>query len=394
MRLLWVKSDFLHPTTRGGQIRTLEMLRRLHKRHEIHYMGYHAPGENEGVERSSEYCSKAWPVCRRIPNRRSPTFAWQLLAGLVSELPVSIRNYRSNAMANLYQKVTQEIAFDSIVCDFPIPAPNICDLSRCVLFQHNVEWMIWRRHAENGATALHRAYFALQARRMREFERALCRKVRRVIAVSEADAELMTQDFGVAGIEPVPTGVDLEYFKAPEEVRHDVDITFVGSMDWLPNEDGVLWFSREILPRIRIAEPEARLTIVGRSPSSAVKALMNGDARTQVTGTVADVRPYLWGSKIAIVPLRIGGGTRLKIYEAMAVGVPVVSTGVGAEGLEVVPGRHILIANDPAAFADACISLLRAPERRAELAAEAHRHVSEHYSWDAVTAVFERMLFS
>lgn len=391
MKLLWVKSDFLHPTTRGGQIRTLEMLRRLHARHQVHYLAYHDPDEREGVQRSSEYCSHAWPVPHRAPRRTSPRFVRQLAAGLVSKLPVSIRLYHTAAMANLYERLVREHRYDCVVCDFLTPAPNLSDLERCVLFQHNVEYVIWRRHADNAPTPAHRLFFDLQARRMFEYEREVCRRVRKVIAVSETDAATMSQAFGIDAIEAVPTGVDVDFFK-PQAAGEapKTDIVFVGSMDWMPNTDGVLWFAREILPLIRARRPQTSVTVVGRRPSPEIRALSS--LGITVTNTVADVRPYLWGSLVSAVPLRIGGGTRLKIFEAMAACTPVVSTTVGAEGLGVENGRHLLIADTPDQFAQACLKLIECPAMRSGLAGAAQRHVADHYSWDAVTTAFERML--
>src|SRR5439155_21240770 len=164
--------------------------------------------------------------------------------------------------------------------------------------------------------------------------------------------------FGVACVSEIPTGVNIEYF-SPSEPRpsHGADLVFVGSMDWLPNVDGVQYFVREVLPSIRRRRPECTLAIVGRTPPPTVIQLAE-DPRIHVTGTVADIRPYLWGSAVAIVPLRIGGGTRLKIYEAMAARIPVVSTSVGAEGLVVNPPENIRIVDTPQDFADQCLELL------------------------------------
>jgi len=151
MKLLWVKADFLHPTDRGAQIRTLETLKRLHKRHEIHYVALNN-GNPEGVARSSEYCSRAYPIDHYVPEKNTVAFAGQLLKGLVSPLPVAVGRYQSEKMKRQIENLSRQEKFDCVVCDFLFPTPNIPDLASCVLFQHNVEASIWQRHVENVRT--------------------------------------------------------------------------------------------------------------------------------------------------------------------------------------------------------------------------------------------------
>src|SRR5258708_31469073 len=145
MKLLWVKTDFLHPTTRGGQIRTLELLRRLHPRHEIHYVAFHDPREPEGLNRASEYSSKAYPIDYQISDKASPAFVGELFTGLFSSMPVTIRRCRSVDMRLQIERLIPRERFDCVICDFLSPSPNFPELSSCVLFQHNVEAVIWRR---------------------------------------------------------------------------------------------------------------------------------------------------------------------------------------------------------------------------------------------------------
>jgi glycosyltransferase involved in cell wall biosynthesis len=163
-------------------------------------------------------------------------------------------------------------------------------------------------------------------------------------------------------------------------------------MDWLPNVDGVLWFVREVLPLIRRKRPETTLAVVGRVPDAKIQQLGAEDQRIEITGTVPDIRPYLWGSLVSIVPLRIGGGTRLKIYEAMAAKIPVISTTIGAEGLTAHPPEDIRIADTPEAFAEQCLALLADPTARHCVAKAAWQMVHDHFSWDQVARSFERVM--
>ena len=392
MHILWLKTELLHPVDKGGRIRTYNMLRELKREHRVTYLtlddGEAAP---DAAERALEYCDELVRVPFRTRPKRSPGFYGELLANLVSPLPYAIAKYRSPAMRAKVEELVARGDVDVLVCDFLFPSINVPDGLPCptVLFQHNVEAMIWRRHHEVATHPAKRAYMAEQWRRMEAFEAAECRRFDHVVAVSEQDRELFERDYGVTSASAVPTGVDVHYFEPPAGARRAAhEMVFTGSMDWLPNEDAILWFADAILPRVRAAVPEATLTVVGRHPSPAIVALGERDPAVHVTGGVPDVRPYLARAAAFVVPIRIGGGTRLKIYEAMAMEAPVVSTTVGAEGLPVAPGSDCLIADDPEAFAAAVVALLRAPARAAALGAHGARTVRENFSWERVAERF------
>jgi glycosyltransferase involved in cell wall biosynthesis len=393
VKILWVKTDFLHPTTRGGQIRTLETIKRLHTRHEVHYVAYDNPAQPEGLQRAHEYCSHVYPLTLDVPPRRSLKFAGQLVGNLFSSLPLSITRYCSPAMSGQIAKLVDTLPFDSLVCDFLTPAPNFPDMGKVILFQHNVETMIWRRHAEQSPDPVRKAYFQMQAERMFNCERDVCRAAARVIAVSPQDATTMKQMFDVESFS-VPTGVDLDYFRRPADTPHKADLVFVGSMDWLPNSNGVNYFVSEVMPLIWQHKPDCTFAIVGRAPAPDILGLAHKDSRLTVTGTVPDVRPWMWGASVAVVPLRIGGGTRLKIYEAMAAGTATVSTTIGAEGLDVSHPENIRLADTPQALAAECLTLLTDQGQRDAVAAAALHLVTSRYSWDATTATFERLLIA
>jgi sugar transferase (PEP-CTERM/EpsH1 system associated) len=392
MKLLWIKTDFLHPTTRGGQIRTLEMLKRLHQRHEIHYVAFEDGNQKDAIERSSEYCTRAYSVPHHAPPRRSIQFGAQLVRGLFSSQPVSIDRYRSAKMRAMVAQLLESERFDHAVCDFLTPAVNIPNLSPIVLFQHNVETIIWERHAAVVRNRLEASYLARQARLMEQFERSVCRRVRHVVAVSESDAAMLHSRFQADRVSHIPTGVDMEFFKPRGQSAPVADLVFVGSMDWLPNIDGIRFFVREVLPLIRQQRGNCSLAIVGRRPGPELEAMARKDPLIQVTGTVEDVRPFLWGSTVSIVPLRVGGGTRLKIYEAMAANLPVVSTSIGAEGLHVNSPGEIRLADTAQAFAAECIELLANAPARRTIATAASEVVSRRFSWEAVSKQFEGIL--
>jgi len=343
-----------------------------------------------GPERAGEYASKVFAIPHRAPGKRSAGFILQALGNLLSPLPLAVSRWESAELRKLIAKLRAEEGYDRVVCDFLAPAPNFESLEGVVLFQHNVETMIWRRHAETASGGLKKRYFGAQANRMFDYEREVCRAVDRVVAVSEADAETMRRELGATKVEWAPTGVDTDFFARPATSPEPVaDLVFLGSMDWMPNIDGVNWFADEILPKIRARRPETTVAVVGRSPGAAIQALGRDIANFTVTGTVPDVRPYLWGSKVSIVPLRIGGGTRLKIYESMAAGVAAVSTTIGAEGLEIDPPKNIRLGDTPDAFAEQCLELLDEHDARSQVAQAGLELVRSRFSWDKVVDRFE-----
>jgi glycosyltransferase involved in cell wall biosynthesis len=201
----------------------------------------------------------------------------------------------------------------------------------------------------------------------------------------------MQQMFGLSDVSSIPTGVDVEKF-TPAAESPRAGIVFVGSMDWLPNIDGIRFFCAEILPLIRRHRPDCTLSIVGREPSREIRALAEKDPLIEVTGTVPDVRPHLWKSAVSVVPLRIGGGTRMKIYEAMASRVSVVSTTVGAEGLDIHPPDDIRIADTAADFAAQCIELLDNSSVCARQSESAWKLVAGSFGWDGIARRFEAIL--
>lgn len=394
MKILWVNANYLHPTTKGGQIRTLEMLKHIHRRHEVHYATFEDPGNEEGPRGAVEYSSQVHAFPHYAPSHNSLLFYGQILKGVVSPIPVAISRWYSREMERGLLRLATEKRFDAAVCDFLAPALQFPAIDKAVLFQHNVETMIWRRHAEHAGDPVRRLYMNVQARRMFDFEAGICRRAGHIVAVSKNDTETMQELFGVTRISDVPTGVNTDYFNPEAQTGEWADVVFVGSMDWLPNVDGMTWFLDEILPLIRRRRPGCSVAIVGRKPPQSLLDRAVSDKLLRVTGTIPDIRPWLWGARISIVPLRIGGGTRLKIYEAMAAGAPVVSTTVGAEGLDVCHGANILLADDPVAFAESCLELLADEGRRHSIASAARGHVVQNYSWDGVARSFEAILES
>lgn len=396
MHLLWIKTELLHPIDKGGRIRTYNMLRALKHEHRITYLTLDNGGAlPDAADRAQEYCHDLIRVPFVEARRGSARFWMELIANLASSLPYAVSKYRSERMRSEVVEAVRRRGIDVVVCDFLFPSQNVPDGLGCrtVLFQHNVEAAIWKRHATVRTNPLSRAYFTEQARRMERFERKECRRFDQVVAVSRADAEALEREYGIAGVGDVPTGVDTEYFRpANRGPREPHDLVFTGSMDWMPNADGIAWFVDDVLPLIHRRLPDVTLTVVGRNPPSGIRALAERDRRLRVTGTVPDVRPYLERASVFVVPLRVGGGTRLKIYEAMAMERSVVSTTIGAEGLPIEQGRHALIADSSEGFASAVLGLLQDPARATTMGLTAGEWVRRNYSWDRAADTFARLL--
>jgi polysaccharide biosynthesis protein PslH len=261
-----------------------------------------------------------------------------------------------------------------------------------VLFQHNVESETWRRHASTNTSLIKRKLFELEFRKMTRFERKSVTRFQQVVAVSEHDRSLMEAWIGGERITVVPTGVDLKQFHPNFEHKPtSPTVVFVGAMDWEPNVDAMEFFCNKIWPTIVAQTPGAKLRIVGRSPSERVRRLES--ASVEVTGRVPDVGLHLREATVVVVPLRIGGGTRLKIYEAMAAGKAVVSTTVGAEGLEVHHGQDIVLADEPQSFADAVLALLHNENLRRKYEVGA-AELANKYDWSVIADQFLQVLES
>ena len=397
MRILWLKSDLLLPLDKGGKLRTWHLMRHLARRHEITYLAFREPDQPAAdVEGMKEVAARVETITRREPAKGTLRFYVDAALHLVDPLPYAVGKYRSAEYRRRLEALLARERFDLIVCDFLFPAVNLPKRLPCpaVMFTHNVESEIWRRHAETKTGVLGRLLYGAQYRRMLRYERRELARFDGILAVSDADRDTFTRLYPGAISQPVhvvPTGVDTDYFEPASSDPQSRAMVFTGSMDWLPNEDAMLYFCREVLPAIRAEIPDASLAIVGRTPTPAVKKLAEEHGVT-VTGRVDDVRPYMKEAAVYIVPLRIGGGTRLKIFEAMAMGKAVVSTTVGAEGLPVTDGEHVRLADEPAAFARAVIHLMRDLDERRRIEAAARALVVARYDWSAVAGELESAL--
>jgi len=391
MKILVHMNQLLYPPDTGGKIRSSKLFEKLAQRHEITIVCFRRTSEtDEQAQQMHACCSRLETVEWSETAKFSPRFYAELAANLLSPYPYIIAKYYDRRMEARIRDLIRGGEFDLLLCDFLQPSLNVLRVPfrPRILFQHNVESVIRRRHYRQTSSLLKKGYLYLQWCKLFRFERRAARAFDHCIMVSERDKEAMQELYGAMNTSVIPTGVDVDYFRPAEGgVEDENGLVFTGSMDWLPNEDAMQWFAGEVLPRIR-SEVPVKFSIVGRNPSAAVQRLAREHEGIEVTGTVDDVRPYIDRAKVYVVPLRIGGGTRIKIFEAMAMGKAVVSTTVGAEGLPVSDGKDIVLADDAEAFARRVVELIKDNSARRRLGEAAARLVRENYTWDAAARVF------
>ena len=392
MRILFLNKRMLFPTNTGGRIRTLNVVRYLARWHDLVYLCAMQPGEEEFVAPMRELGLSLETVPWRETPRDSLKFYRDLAINLGSRYPFNVNKDFDPALRERALALIARQPFDLVICDFVQMARNAVGLpaAASLLFQHNVESQIFQRHAETDAGWPRRRFMAYQAWKMRRFEGWAGKQFDAVVAVSPQDQRLFETLYGWTHVRTIDTAVDTEFFQPVEGAEQSQRVLFVGSLDWLPNQDGLRYFVRDIWPRIHDRLPGAVFQVVGRNPTSEMLSL--GDqAGVQVVGAVADTRPHLAEAAVVVVPLRIGGGTRIKIFEALAMRKAVVSTSLGAEGLPVKSGQDLVLADDAAAFAASVIRLLEDSSVRSSLGAKGRRLVESGYSAETVARQFERI---
>jgi sugar transferase (PEP-CTERM/EpsH1 system associated) len=391
MRILWVKVGALWPLNSGGRIRSFNILKELSQHHSVVLLTTHGPTDDpEAVAAGLDFCERVVSLPYAAPKQGTLRFLREVASSWLSPLPVDVRKWRAPQLRQAVGRLLESGQVDLCVADFLTTAVNVPfgGPVPVVFFDHNVEHVIWKRLGRTERRPWRRLLLEMEWRKMRRWEARTCARATLTLAVSEQDRALLAETAPGANVSAIPTGVDTAYFTPNGRPELSTAIVFTGSMDWYPNEDAVLQFADAILPLIRREVPAASVTVVGRDPSPRLRAAA-ARAGLRLTGLVEDVRPYVAEAAVYVVPLRVGGGTRLKVFEALAMAKPVVSTTVGAEGLPLVPGEHFLRADDPAAFAQAVVSLLRDPDRRRSLGTAGRRLVEERYSWSQVAREFE-----
>jgi len=393
-RLAFVSPVFLFPNDAGGKIRSTNILRGLKGgKFEIVLAGP-ATSEQQG-----RWAGEISQICDEFRHWTPPpvTPRWRRAFDLLGSLPVNIANDRTTAGRSAVAKIAAQDDVDLMVFDFVhssvLRPPDIQCATVC--FTHNVEAEIFSRHARQAADFLRRWMWRSQHNKMQHFEREALASFTSVVAVSERDAKYFTEHYGVLNAVPIPTGVDLDFFAwagPPTSTSATPPIAvFTGSMDWAANIDGVRYFLDRVWPLVAAARPGSRFVVVGRNPPAALVTLARNLPNVEFTGFVDDVRPYVHAAHAFVIPLLVGGGTRIKAFEAMAMGCPVVSTSIGIEGLDVDPNVHYLCRDEAESFAAAIIDLFDKPDLRDGLSSRARANVEHHYGHKVAAEAFEQI---
>lgn len=408
-QVLFLTQVLPYPLNAGPKVRQYHMLRHLAQDHQVTLVSFVRDDDTpEAVEHLRGICHAVYPVQMRRSLSRNVRAG---IKGLLTGLPMTIVRDEIGQMMSTLRRLTQETTFDVIHADqlsmseYGLLAAGWTrsQRPRTLLDEHNAIYLLAQRMADTEASRLRRTVMEREARAFARYEAAMCRSYDALLTVipqdrehllsllSPNERETVESKFTVV---PICVDPDREQMVKTQD-DHPPTILHLGTMFWPPNIHGVLWFVREVLPLVHERIPDAQFVIVGKDPPPEVQGL-TADPRIQVTGYVVDLAPYLTATDAFIVPLHAGSGMRVKILDAWVRGLPIVSTPIGAEGIECRDGENILLAGDAHAFSQACVRLLTDNALNRKLRAEGRAWVESHYSWEAVyrrvDRVYERLL--
>jgi sugar transferase (PEP-CTERM/EpsH1 system associated) len=394
MRVLYFSPRICWPIISGAHLRDFYFARQLARNAQLTYIGLVNDDDGGQAELLRQQLGNGTQVLalRREAGYRPAN----IVRGLVGPTPLNVLNFTSARVLAEVDRLLREQTFDTIQIEsmhliaYARRIRQIAPQTRVILDWHNIESEILARYAENDSNPL-RAWYAQRTSTLsRKVEDELLRLCHAHTVCSEREREVLLQRVPGVRIEVVSNGVDCEFFAAnPAASAARRDVLFMGRMDYHANIDAALYFVKNTWPLIHGRRPELRLVIVGAQPTKPILALR--EQGISVTGTVDDVRPFYQSALTSVVPLRVGGGTRLKVLEAMAAGTPVISTTLGAEGLAVTPGEDIVIADTPEAMADAVVGLQDESPQWQQLAANARRLVQVNYDWSVMGEILRRL---
>jgi sugar transferase (PEP-CTERM/EpsH1 system associated) len=398
MRILNITNIIPHPPLTGAPLRTYNLLRRLAKDHDIYIAGFSDSGvQKEEAARLFEFCRGSL-VVEGQPKKASHLF-WNLMKWPSRRGPLELRLSFSDELAKGIRRLIAEVDFDIIQIEhgnmglyleaFPAHLRK-----RVAWILHDIDFDKFKRIAQIERRVDRKLRSWTYATTMKWWQPRFAQKFGLCLTMSEIDKRLLVTRNTRLRVEVSPSGVDTDLYQPLPEESETPAILFIGHMGYPPNIDAVRYFHKDILPLIRQRVADAEFWIVGLNPGEAIKKLA-GDG-VFVRGNVSNVEPYYRRSRVCVVPLRAGSGVRMKILEAMALGRPVVSTSLGAEGLDVVEGKHIVIADDSIGFAERTVDLLSDQTLRTRMTREAREHVVASYDWDVLATklllLFQKMV--
>jgi glycosyltransferase involved in cell wall biosynthesis len=390
LRTLWIKPGGFLPLDSGGKIRSFHTVKALAKYWPTTVITYYPEEKHDQNGQLAEFVEKLITI--PLPPRSRPSI---YLSSVLHSRPFSFEKFCHPKVVLAVESELQRTKYDIIICDFLLGCGVVPFESQIpkVVFTHNVECRIWERHYKVADSLPKRILAKREWQSLAETERKYLSAADAILAVSDADgAEFVSWGIPSHKVRSVPTGVDTSYFAPRTQKTAAPTLVFTGSMDWMPNQDGILWFLDEIYPTIQAQVPNVKLRVVGRKPPQSILDACAKYPGVTATGWVDDIRDYLADSDVCIVPLRVGSGTRLKIFEAMAMGKAIVSTTIGAEGLPVSNQIDIVLADTSADYAAAVLELLHNDSKVRQIGLAARQLVENRYSWEAVTVDFIRAI--
>ncbi|MFZ5979901.1 MAG: glycosyltransferase family 4 protein [Candidatus Zixiibacteriota bacterium] len=399
MKILLITHLVPYPPKGGVTLRNYNLLKETAAHHEIHMVTFYQRVHHRDEQELKHSIEEVRKLCRRLEVYPVPTdysrFGWYALLffNLFSLTPYSVWRYSSNPMTAVIKNLLEEEKFDLMELG-TIALGNFCrlapDLPK-VLVHHNIESHLLLRRSKYYRNPLARLYVAWQGWKLKRYERKISRRIDYHTTVSQGDKDILSEYCQDARIEVVPNGVDTEYFRATDDPVTPNSLIYVGGMTWFPNYDAIQYFLEEIWPLVNAEAPDATFIHIGRQTSDEFEKLSRKNPNLKFLGYVDDIRPEITKAAVYIVPLRIGGGTRLKILDALSMGSAIVSTSIGCEGIEVTDGEDILVADDPYTFAQKIIGLFRQPEKREAMSLKARQTALEKYSWKIIAPKLENV---
>jgi glycosyltransferase involved in cell wall biosynthesis len=386
MKILIVTTKSPYPLFEGRALRTYNLIKQAALHHEIHLLSFvQTPEDLEGIEHMRSIC-KVVEYEKLYFDGAKTQILQDAICELFSRAPLPVVKYRTAGMRAKMRKLMQTHQYDLVHLDMLHLADymDLCGNTPVALIEHNVEHVILDRRADNETRPLHRAYLRYQAAKLKSYEGRACQRAQHVVAVSELDAQQL-RDLGPgARVTSVPNGVDTEYFRTSQTPRKPTSLVFVGGFTWFPNLDAITYFCEDILPKLLKTIPDIQLTVIGKQPDTPVAQEIAKHPNVTLAGLVEDIRPDVDAAAAYIVPLRIGGGTRLKILDALSMSKAIISTSVGCEGLDVEDGKTIVIADTPDAFVQAIVKVLADPAWADTIGQQGRQLVESRYDWAAV----------
>lgn len=387
MKILVVTTKSPYPLFEGRALRTYNLIKQAAREHEIHLLSFVQTTEDlEGIEHMRSIC-KTVDYEKLYFNASKVQIVKDAFCELFSCAPLPVVKYRSANMRAKLRRLMREHHFDLVHLDMLHLADyqEICGDVPVVLVEHNVEYVILKRRVDNETHPVRRAYLRYQAAKLKGYEAFACKRANHVVSVSDLDTEHLRRLAPGSRVTTVPNGVDTEYFYAQGQSARSSKLVFVGGFTWYPNLDAIRYFCEEIMPVLLKAVPDIELTVIGKHPETDLVREIAKHPKINLAGQVDDIRPYVDEAAVYVVPLRIGGGTRLKILDALAMSKAIVSTSVGCEGLAVEDGKTILVADTPEAFSKAVVKILRDPELAKNIGQRGRELVETCYDWSAVS---------